>query len=260
MLLDSHCHLNLKPLNHELGEIFESHKDMNMVVVGIDEQTSREAVRLANEHENVFATIGIHPSDICNGTDIGFIDELINNPKVIAVGECGFDFFRDAKDDVIEQQEKVFRAQIEKTLEHSKPLMIHTRSTKFTLDAYEETLRVFEDYRNHVNWRGAQIHFFVGNENYARKFLEMGCMLSFTGVVTLTSEFDSVVSYVPLDKILLETDAPFVSPQKYRGQTCYPKYVEEVYAHVAHVKNMTQGDLEKQILINFETFYQNREI
>ncbi|HEY1041562.1 MAG TPA: TatD family hydrolase [Candidatus Paceibacterota bacterium] len=255
MLLDSHCHLNLAPLTHEEAEVLQSHVDMQMVCVGINKETSEYAAKLAAQNQNIFATVGIHPSDICDGKDISFIDELINQSRVIGIGECGFDFFRDEKSTVIADQEQVFRAQIEQSLKYNKPLMIHTRSTKFTLDAYEETLRVFADYTSDSRWKGAQIHFYVGNKNYAQRFLDCGCMLSFTGVVTLTAEFDEVLKYVPLDRMLFETDAPFVSPKKYRGQTCYPKYVEEVYRHIAEVKGIPQESLEEIILQNFNRFY-----
>lgn len=255
MLLDSHCHLNLKPLKNEESEILQSHAHMQMVCVGINKETSEFAAKLAVQNQNIFATVGIHPSDICEGSDVSFIDELINQPRVIGIGECGFDFFRDEKSTVVNEQELVFRAQIEQSLKYGKPLMIHTRSTKFTLDAYEETLRIFSDYTNDPRWSGAQIHFYAGNKEYAQKFLDLGCILSFTGVVTLTTEFNEVLKYVPLNRMLFETDAPFVSPKKYRGQTCYPKYVEEVYGHAAEVKGTSQGALEEQILTNFNRFY-----
>lgn len=255
---DSHSHLNLEQFLDDKDAVIQKMKEESVgtLTVGIDFESSKEAIRLAKENENLFACVGLHPHNVeSENFDKKKYKELLGE-KTVCVGECGFDFYRGEKN--IEEQEKEFRSQIEFAIENDIPLMLHIRSKKGTMDAYEETLRVLEEYKDKSGEKlRGQAHFFAGDKNIAQRFLDLGFYISFTGVVTFTKDYDEVVKMIPDDRILCETDAPYVSPEPYRGHRCEPQWVIEVYKKIAEIRGISEEDFVKQVRLNIGNLYNN---
>lgn len=252
---DSHSHLNLRDFDFDKEAVIEEMKTekVGTLTVGINLATSREALRLAKENENFYACIGLHPNEAGNEDfDARKFAELLDK-KTVCVGECGLDYFRGGNK---EEQEKEFRAQIDFALENDLPLMLHIRPSKGTYDAYEDVLVILEEYKKTVgdNLRG-QAHFFAGDTKIAERFLNIGFYISFTGVITFTHDYDEAIKFVPLDRILTETDSPFVAPVPHRGKRCEPQYVVEVYKKMAEIKGISLDELAQQVKINLKNLY-----
>jgi TatD DNase family protein len=232
---DIHSHLNSKDYDSDLDEVIGRLKQTNTytIVVGTDLESSKKAVELAEKYDGIYASIGVHPVD--NPTRV-FDEEfliLVKHPKVVAVGECGLDFFHADKNDQeeISRQKDLFFKQINLALEYEKPIMIHSR------DAYSELL----DFLEPIAKKGGSklkgnVHFFAGDIETAHRFFNIGFTISFTGVITFARNYDEVVRLSPLNMIMSETDAPYVSPDPYRGKRNEPSYVSEVVKKIAEIK------------------------
>src|SRR3989344_1069228 len=196
---DVHSHLNASQYDADREEVIQRMRESetHTIVIGTDLESSQKAVELAEKHEEIYASIGIHPADDPSASwEVYKFNKLISSKKVVAIGECGFDFYHAKKEEDYERQKKLFVDQIEFAVKHNKPLMIHARN------AYEELLETLREFKG---LRG-NIHFFAGSWEIAQKFLELGFSLSFTGVITFTHDYDEVIRNAPLDKILSETD------------------------------------------------------
>ena len=244
---DAHTHANFAAYGEDRDAVIERARDASvaMNVVGTQFDTSRSAVELAKKYDDVYATIGLHPihtaksyhdeKEIGEGgkefTSRGEIFDkeryrsLAKNEKVIAIGECGLDYYR-IDESTKEVQMRAFIEQIELAGEIKKPLMLHIRN------AYADALEVL---RAHAGVRG-DVHFFAGDWEVAKKFLELGFTLSFTGVVTFARDYDEVIRNTPLDMLLSETDAPYVTPVPYRGKRNEPSYVPLVVQKIAEIR------------------------
>lgn len=252
LYFDIHSHINFSQFDEDRDEIIREMKNRNIwtITVGTDEKTSKEAVDLADKHENIFATVGIHPTDK-EGFDRDYFEELVSNEKVVGVGECGLDYFRIEKDDSSEKdrQRKLFIEQVEFALQKNLPIMIHGRPSPKNMDAYEDMLDILEDFKSDVSLRG-DVHFFVGDIEIARKFLDLGFYISFDGPITFTKEYDEVVRFAPLDRICVETDAPFAAPAPYRGKRNNPLYVKEIVERVAEIRDEDINSVKDTLVIN----------
>ena len=233
---DVHSHLHAPQYDADREEVIKRMVDAgtNTILVGTDLEDSKRAVEIAEKHDGMYATIGIHPvDDTTRVFDELTFSKLVTNPKVVAIGECGLDFFHATKEDDFERQKKLFIDQINFALKHKKPLMIHARN------AYEELFEILSDFKG----LSGNIHFFAGSWAQAEKFLDLGFTLSFTGVITFPPKADQpmadtieVIKKMPLDKILSETDSPYVAPVLYRGKRNEPAYVSEVVKRIAEIR------------------------
>ncbi len=226
---DIHSHLNHSDYEKDLDGVIARMREAgtHTVVIGNDYETSKRAVELADKYPELYACIGTLAADDMNTSfDRESFEALVKHPKVVAVGECGLDFFHANKEEDYERQKKLFVEQIEFALAHDKPLMIHAR------DSYAETLEVLKGFKN---VRG-NVHFFAGSWEVAQEFLALGFTLSFGGVITFARNYDEVIKKAPLDMILSETDAPFVAPAPYRGKRNEPSYVSEVAKRIAEIR------------------------
>ena len=244
---DFHSHLNSPDYKDDLDEVISRMKETGTktIVVGVDLKTSEEAVMLAEKYEDIYACIGIHPVDTrAESFDKEKFEKLIKNPKVVAVGECGFDFFHVDKEKDYERQKQLFIDQINFALEHNKPVMVHARN------AYSELLEVLEPIkRGNPKLRG-NIHFFAGNWETAERLLALDFTLSFTGVITFARDYDEVIKKVPLDKILSETDSPYVSPVPFRGKRNEPVFVREVAKKIALIRGEDEEEVRAALVNN----------
>lgn len=258
---DAHTHVNFVAYNDDRDEVLKRAQEagVGMNIVGTQLDTSRFAVELAEKHEQVYATIGLHPIHTTKSYhdkqelgeegkeftsrgevfDIEAYKTLGVSKKVIAVGECGLDYYR-VDESTKDVQTKIFIEHIELANALKKPLMLHIRN------AYEDALEVV---RAHAKVRG-DVHFFAGNWEVAKQFLGLGFTLSFTGVLTFTSDYDEVVRNTPLDMLLSETDAPYVTPTPYRGKRNEPTYVVEVVRAIARIKGIDEEECREALVAN----------
>lgn len=234
-VVDTHCHLFL--LDSEPADVVETARAAGvdrLICVGIDVATSRTSVDLADSLEGVFATAGMHPHD-ASAFDRGAsarIEELIHDPRVIGVGECGLDYYR-MRSPVVDQI-RTFRTHIELSNDSGKPMVVHVR------DAWPDVLRVLEE----GSAEQVVIHCFSGDAAIARECAERGYWISFAGNVTYpkNEHLRQAAAAVPMDRLVVETDAPFLSPQKLRGTDNRPANVMLTLAEVANVRG---DDVEK---------------
>jgi len=268
--VDIHAHVNFTAFNEDRDEVIKRALEAGvwMMNVGTQKDTSQSAVDLANKYpEGVYAAVGLHPIHTSKSYhdkdelgpegneftsrgevfDYDFYKKLATDPKVLAIGECGLDYYRLEPETAVKQKE-MFIKQIELAVELGKPLMLHIRQ------AYGEALEILKKYYSHhpgasvtppraggEKIRG-NVHFFAGTLDEAREFLDLGFTLSFTGVITFARDYDEIIRNIPLDMILSETDCPYVAPAPYRGKRNEPSYVSEVVKKIAEIKNL---DLEK---------------
>ncbi len=252
MIIDAHSHLQLPEYDADRDSVIVRMKTAGVgtITVGVDEVTSRAALALAEAHPDfLWATVGTHPAD--GGLDIFNADvlrELAAHPKAVAIGECGLDYYRlksGAEAEVIKMKQKeVFRAHIKVAEEVRKPLMIHCRPTKGTDDAYDDLSAILSERALTVP---VVIHFFVGSAETARQLVALGCYFTFGGVLTFTGDYDVAIAGIPLDRIMAETDAPFVAPVPYRGTRNEPAYVTEVVRRLGELKGVGYEDMSEHV-------------
>lgn len=234
--IDIHSHLNFGDYEKDFDEVIKRLKESNTatITVGCDLASSKKAVELADKYENIYACIGLHPAD--NTTEVfdeAEFEKLVAHKKVVAIGECGLDYGRekDAKDEDKIRQRKDFLAQIDFAVKHNKPLMLHVRN------AHEDTLAILEEKKKVFGEKlRGNSHFFSGNKEIAQRYLDLGFTVSFTGVITFVHDYDEVVKYVPLEKMMSETDSPFVAPVPHRRERNEPSYVSEVVKKISEIR------------------------
>ncbi len=250
--IDIHSHLSFADYKQDLVSVIEKMKSegVSTICVGSDYESSKDSVEIAEKNENIFACIGLHPT----GKDGEIFDEkkyeeLVKSPKVVSIGECGLDYFRLAGN-IVEQkkyQKKEFIKQIEFAIKYDKPLMLHIR------DAYEDAYEILKKYNLPAQAGGkvrGNMHFFAGSLEWAKKFIDLGFTISFTGVITFARQYDEVIKNIPLNKIHAETDAPFVAPIPYRGKRNEPTYVVEVVKKIAEIRGEDFEKVRLQLLEN----------
>lgn len=241
---DIHSHLHFKDYDQDREEVIARMRESGTVtiVVGTNLETSKSAVILAEKHDNIYACIGIHPTTHENlGSEW---EELVKHPKVVAIGECGLDFYHTKKEEDHGRQERLFVEQINFAVNHDKPIMIHARNT------YDEILEVLGSLKREYGGRlRGNVHFFVGDTAIAKRFLDLGFTVSFTGVITFVGDYDEVICSLPLDKIMSETDAPWVAPAPYRGERNEPVYVKEVVKRIAKIRGEDE-EVVRAALVN----------
>ncbi|MES2213743.1 MAG: TatD family hydrolase [Patescibacteria group bacterium] len=241
--IDIHSHLYFPDYDGDRDEEIQKMKDAKIVTinVGVDFETSEKCTLLAEKHDNLFACIGQHPSDL---TVHSVFDErfviLAENPRVVALGECGLDYFRitESEKEIKEMQKRVFESHIDLSLKTGKPLMLHVRpKDKVGFDAYKDTLDILESYaQTHGDKLRGNAHFFIGDMDVLKRFLAIGFSVSFGGVLTFTHEYDEYVRYTPLTHIMSESDAPFVAPVPYRGKRNSPLYIPHIVQKIAEIR------------------------
>ena len=241
--IDIHCHLNLEQFDLDYKEVISraQGKEVGMIVVGTNYKTSERAVKIAEENENIWAIVGLHPTEIpCEQFDFDAYRKLAEHKKVVGIGETGFDYFRQGYE-MRDLQREIFEKQIAIANEVKKPLMLHLRSgLKHGENAYKDALEVV---KKHAKVHG-DAHFFAGSWEEGKQFLDLGFRLSFTGVITFARNYDEIIKNTPLNMIMSETDAPFVAPMPYRGNRNEPVYVIEVAHRIALIK---RESLEKTL-------------
>ena len=251
-LFDSHCHLQLPQFDSDRTEVLArmQKQEVGGVVVGTDLETSTAAVALAQMHDFLWASIGLHPNDnVKEVFDEASFVALAQNKKVVAIGECGLDYFRSGgtDDEKLAQKER-FEKQIQLAIQTNKALIVHCRN------AHDDMLEIVGKYASQLQNK-IIIHFFTGTVQLAQKYIDLGCFLSFPGPITYTDMYDESIKITPLDKILSETDSPFAAPIPFRGKRNEPMYVEEVVKKIAGLKGVSLEKMSNQILLNSQRIF-----
>ncbi|MBC8402899.1 MAG: TatD family hydrolase [Candidatus Marinimicrobia bacterium] len=249
MLIDSHCHLYLKDLDADLPAVLEraANQDVTRVICpGIDLETSRKSAIIAVEHQPVFAAVGIHPnySTDLPGDYLNRLRSLAAAEKVVAIGEIGLDYYRDYCPRA--RQEEIFRQQLELALELDLPVIIHNRSADADVIAILKESRIKE----------GVAHCFSGGIQLAEQFLELGFYISFAGNLTYkNSDLSIVAQNILVDRLLVETDAPFLSPVPFRGKLNEPGHTRFVALKLAAIKGMELAELAHSTRTNAEQLF-----
>jgi len=208
---------------------------------------SAKAVVLANQYEGIWASVGLHPNDnLHEKLDLDLYRKLLEDPKVIAIGEVGLDFYRTTGEENLTFQKERFIKFLELAAEIGKPLIMHCR------EAYTEMLEMLDGAIKlfGADKIGGVIHSFTSNWETAQKFLERGFYLGFNGIITFTDQYNETVKNIPLDKLFLETDAPYLSPVLHRGQRNESSYLNFVAEKVAGLRNVSVEEIAKQTTEN----------
>lgn len=233
-----------------------------MICVGTDLETSKKGVELAKKHNGIWATVGVHPTDVEELYQLGLeqnMDKILNmiegSEKVVAVGEVGLDYYRTKNDEVLKKQKEVLEIFINVAYQYRKPLILHCRDSHAGSQgkAHRDMLEILNRAKNLLY--GGVAHSFTGNLDEAKKYLDLGFYLGFNGIITFAHQYDEVVKYAPLDNILLETDAPFLAPEPYRGRRNEPAYVMEVAKKVAELKSIPLEEVTEKTTKNIKSLF-----
>lgn len=269
--IDIHGHINFVAYDNDRDEVIRRtlESDVAIVTVGTQYDTSVSALEISKKFDGMFAVVGLHPihtskshhdeQELGEGnkefTSRGEVVDyekyliLANNPKTIAIGECGLDYYHldnDSKD----KQEKAFLSMINLANEVNKPLMLHIRNGSGK-SAYNDARKILQQ---HSKVKG-NLHFFAGSIEEAKPFLDLGYNFSFTGVITFTRNYDEIIRYIPLNRIMSETDCPYVSPVPHRGKRNEPANVIEVVKTIAKIKGENEEKVREQIIKNANNFF-----
>mgnify|MGYP004471736407 FL=1 len=251
MLFDTHAHFDDEQFDADRDEVLKSLKSYgvgNIVNIGSSMKTSRTSVALAEKYDFVYAAVGVHPSEtgeLCE-TDIDELKRLAANPKVRAIGEIGLDYHY--PDDVEPSiQKKWFVRQLELAKELNMPVVIHARESK------GECLEILKEHKI----SNGVVHCFSGSAETAREILKLGMMISFTGVLTFKNAKKAIAACaaVPLDRLMIETDCPYMSPEPHRGKRNFSGYVEFVARKMAEIKGVSYDELVDITERNAKRFY-----
>ena len=256
--IDIHSHLNLDQFDSDREEVIQKLKDNNIwtITVGTDIGSSILAVELADKNYNLFASVGLHPSDVLiEEFDYEKMLTLAQNKKVLAIGECGLDYFRNNDEDFKIKQKEIFNLHIKLALEVNKPLMIHARVSTGTMDAYKDALDILESIKKDNKNINANFHFFAGDLDIAKRVVDLGFTISFDGPITFAKDYDEVIREIPLESIMAETDSPFAAPILYRGKRCEPYMVSEVIKKIALLKGLSIEETNNIILNNINRVF-----
>ncbi len=249
-LIDSHCHLDrldLKAHDGDIDHVIAQAKalDVNqMLCVGINLESWPEMMEIVEAYDNIYASVGVHPNED-GGEDptVERLVELASHPKVVAIGETGLDYFRSEGD--LDWQRDRFRRHIAAAKQTGKPLIIHSR------EAQPDTLNIMAE--EGADQPGGIMHCFVDDWESARRAIELNFVISFSGIVTFNSakELKEVAKLCPLDKMLVETDSPYLTPVPFRGKSNQPGYTRYVAEHIAELKGITLEEVAAATTANF---------
>lgn len=254
MLVDSHCHLDridLTPYDGDLNAALQAAHERGvtrMLCIGIDRNNSEAVCEIARSHSGVYASVGIHPLDIADELEtVESLCLLGNRPEVVALGETGLDYYYSK--DKAEQQQISFRAHLRAASQLKKPVIVHTR------DAREDTLNIIREEGDAEI--GGVLHCFTESWEMARAAIDMNYYISFSGIITFKNaeELREVVRQMPLDRLLVETDSPYLAPVPFRGKKNEPKYTREVAECVAGLRGLPLEELAEITSANFDRLF-----
>ena len=253
MLVDSHCHLNFPEFTeniHAVRQLMHDSQVGHALCVSVTLDKFPEVLKLAELYDNFYASVGVHPDyEDIEEPSVGALVSLAKHPKIVAIGETGLDYFRLTGD--LEWQRERFRTHIRAAILANKPLIIHTRS------AAEDTVRIMRE--EGANQVGGVMHCFTESLDVALAAIELGFYISFSGIVTFknATQIKEVAQTIPLDKILVETDSPYLAPVPFRGKTNQPAYVKYVAQEIANLRGISLDTVMQATTTNFFTLFKH---
>jgi TatD DNase family protein len=249
IIVDSHCHLDMLKDYDSTDNIISRAKEANVqylqtICTRLD--NFENILSIAKKYDNIFASVGIHPSEVEKVTPAKELVELAHHEKVIGLGETGLDYFYNKEAKHQEMQRESFKQHIIASQENNLPIIVHTR------DAEENTLGIIEEYKKDQEFPGL-IHCFTASKEFAVKMLDLGIYISISGIVTFKNaiELQEVAKFVPLDRMLIETDSPYLAPVPKRGKTNEPSYTKHVAEFIAQLKGISPDKVAEQTTNNF---------
>ena len=253
-MIDSHCHLDHEPLINDLANVIQRSKNIGiekLLTISTSIESFNRVKDIVNLDDIIYGTIGIHPheadSDIITSDEI--VKNLNENPRIIGIGETGLDFFYNNSDK--DKQIKSFYKHIEASIKSDVPLIIHSR------DAEKETFEILNEYKN--NDLKILMHCFTGSFEFANKLLSLNAYFSASGIITFKNSLDLQKTFksLPLDKILIETDSPFLAPVPFRGKKNEPSFIDHTARKLAEIKEIPKEELVKITTSNFNNLFFN---
>ncbi len=250
-LFDTHAHLDDERFDEDRESLISSLKENNIslvVNVGADMKTSRNAIKLAEKYDLIYAAVGVHPHDVKDMKEEDFVEleQMSNHEKVVAIGEIGLDYYYDNSPREI--QREFFIKQVELANKLNLPIIIHSR------DASMETYEILKEYKKDI---GCVLHCFSQSIEMAKLYLDLGCHISFAGPLTFkkSNKLKEVAKIIPIDKIFIETDAPYLTPEPYRGRRNDPSKVRYVAQELATLRGMTVEEIAEITMENAVKFF-----
>jgi len=253
-MIDSHCHLDHEPLFSDLNNVIKRSKDVGikkLLTISTSYESFDRIKKIIQEDEMIYGTIGIHPHETTQNkitSDI-IVKNFIDNPKIIGIGETGLDFYYENSDK--DDQIKSFKEHIEASIKTNTPLIIHSR------EAEDETFNILNEYKD-KNLK-ILMHCFTGSKNFAKKLLSLNAFFSASGIITFKNslELQETFKILPIDKILIETDSPFLAPVPNRGKKNEPSFIDYTAQKLADIKNISKSDLVNFTTDNFNKLFFN---
>lgn len=255
MFVDTHCHLDypdyLEKDNKKTIDIINEAKDdgvEKIISISASPESLDRTKQLATEFKEVYFSQGIHPSELENykESDLIKIEKNIKDTKCLAIGEIGLDYHYEPFDK--KKQIELFVKQLDIAQKYQKPVIIHSR------DAEDDIYNILKDFKNIKNFI---VHSYTGSKESLKKFLDLGAFISFNGIITFknATNVQELARFSPIDRILLETDAPYLAPTPYRGKLNYPKYIPIIAESLAGIKGLDLNGIEEQVFKNFMGFF-----
>ncbi len=253
-MIDSHCHLDHEPLKSDLSNIIKRSKDVGiekLLTISTSVESFQKIKNIINEDEIIFGTIGIHPHETDNNEiSIDYIvKNFEENPKIIGIGETGLDFYYNNSDK--EKQIKSFKKHIEASIKTNSPLIVHSRN------AEDETFEILNKYQGEK--LKILMHCFTGSKNFAEKLLKLNAFFSASGIITFKNSIDLQETFkiLPLEKILIETDSPYLAPVPNRGKKNEPSFLSYTAQKLAEIKDLSKQEITKITTKNFNNLFFN---
>ncbi len=246
-MIDTHSHINFEEYKENFEGFLQQIKEADVekvIIPGVDSSTFKEISDLTEQYEMLYCAIGTHPSEAKSYKKEEMLPYL-NNKKTVAIGEIGLDYYWETE--TKELQKKIFNSQLEIAQEYKMPVLIHDR------EAHQDTFDILQDYK----LKDVVFHCFSGNLEFAKKCLDKGYYIAIGGVVTFKNAKDlkETAKYTPLDKILLETDAPYLAPVPYRGKLNTPEYLIYIAQEIANLKNINVEEVKTQTTLNAKRIF-----
>ncbi len=290
-MFDTHCHVQFNGFKKDADEVLKKcgEKGMILNLVGTQKDTSKAGVEMAQKYPFTYASIGLHPVHLFSthideeeskflsreeDFDYEYYKSLGQNPKVVAIGECGLDLYRlpegKTVEEVLEKQKRVFTSQYKLAQELNLAMVIHCRDPipeallRYGAGAHQEMIELLKSLLGNEKEVRGTVHCYTSNWYFAKQYLSLGLNLGFTGVITFPPrktdpqvqlDLLEVVKNCPLERIVIETDAPYLAPQAYRGTRCEPPMVEEVIKKIAELKNLSFTEVEKATTENAKKLF-----
>lgn len=248
MFIDTHCHV-LSEYYDNINEVVNQCKKNNVnriIVNGCDINSNKEVLELVSKYDIIYGAIGFHPTELDDFNDeyFEFLENNISNPKIVAIGEIGLDYYYDNTDK--NKQKEIFKRQLDIANKYSKPIIVHSRNS------IQDTYNILKEY----NLFGS-IHCFSGSVEMAREFIKIGYKLGIGGIITYKNakNIREVVKNIDLSHILLETDSPYLTPSPYRGKNNSPEYIPLIASTIADIKNISINDVSEVTTASAEEIF-----